>query len=320
MRSSDPQASETLLVVSRAMQELVEGLRPVLDCDLPIVLVGATGTGKSLLGRWIHEHSGRRGAFVDCSCAALDPNLARSDLFGHVKGGFTSAVANRMGFFALADGGTLLLDEFHLVEQALQHQLLEVMGARQYKVVGGSRPVDTDCRLVFGMAEDPGVMIEAGRMLPDLRYRMGPIVVQVPRLSERREEIEPLARAFLERYAERRANGGPRRFSRSALRLLEAVEWRGNVRELEFAVQAAYEVARYARVDTVNGEHFCGIVGTGPLFDPRASAEEKEEAVSLALKRVGDRVGEAAKLLGVDRNTVRKWRPGCWRRAHRQEL
>lgn len=235
MRASDQPASETLVVASRAMEEVVERLKPFVDCELPIVLVGATGTGKSLLARWIHEQSGRPGAFVDCSCAALDPNLARSDLFGHVKGGFTSAVANRRGFFALADGGTLLLDEFHLVEPALQRQLLEVMGARQYKVVGGSRPVDTDCRLVFGMAEDPTGMVETGRMLPDLRYRMGPIVVQVPRLPERREEIVPLAQAFLERYADRRANGGPRRFTRSAVRLLETVEWPGNVRELEYA-------------------------------------------------------------------------------------
>ena len=289
------------------MQDLVDGLRPFVDCDLPIVLVGATGTGKSLLARWIHEQSGRRGAFVDCSCAALDPNLARSDLFGHVKGGFTSAVANRMGFFALADGGTLLLDEFHLVERALQHQLLEVMGARQYKVVGGSRPVDTDCRLVFGMAEDPGAMVEAGRMLPDLRYRIGPIVVQVPRLSERREEIEPLARAFLERYADRRANGGPRRFTRSALRLLEALAWPGNVRELEFALQAAYEAARHARVDAVDVEHFRGLVNVGPQFHPRSPVEQKKQTVEWALTQRGGRVGEAARLLGVDRNTVRRW-------------
>ena len=308
MRASDQRASEIFVVASRAMQELVERLGPFVECELPIVLVGATGTGKSLLARWIHEQSSRRGAFVDCSCAALDPNLARSDLFGHVKGGFTSAIANRAGFFALAEGGTLLLDEFHLVEQPLQRELLEVLGTSQYKVVGGSRPVDSHCRLVFGMGEDPGVMAETGRMLPDLRYRMGPIVVKVPRLSERGEEIAPLARAFLERYADWRANGGPRRFTRSAVQLLEAVEWPGNVRELEVVVQAAYEVARHTRASAVGAEHFRGLVKGTPQFRPRAAPEDKKMTVAWALEQVRGRVGEAGKLLGVDRNTVRKWR------------
>lgn len=307
MGASDPQASETLLVVSRAMQEVVGGLRPFLDCDLPIVLVGATGTGKSLLARWIHEQSGRRGAFVECPCGELEPNLARSDIFGHVKGAYTDAVTDRPGALALANGGTVLFDEFHRLRRSVQRRLVGAMGSGRYKPVGGSRAVDLGCRLVFGMGEHPDDMVQAGRMLEDLRSRMGPIVRRMRPLAERRDDIEPFARAFLERYAQRRANGGPRRFSRSALRLLEAVEWPGNVRELELAVQAAYEVARHALVDAVDVEHFRGLVKVGPQFHPRSSAGQKEQTVAWALKQRGGRVGEAAKLLGVDRNTVRKW-------------
>ena len=307
MRTSEPQASVTLLVVSPAMQELVEGLRPFLACDLPIVLVGPTGTGKSLLARWIHEHSGRRGAFVECPCGELEPNLARSDIFGHVKGAYTDAVTDRPGALALADGGTVLFDEFHRLRRSVQRRLVGAMGAGRYKPVGGSCTVKLTCRFVLAMGEHPDDMVGVGRMLDDLRSRMGPIVRRVPPLAERREEIEPLARAFLERHADRRANGGPRRFTRSALRLLEAVEWPGNVRELEFAVWAAYEVARYARANAVDADHFRGLVKVGPQFHRRSPAEQKERTVAWALKQRGGRVGEAARLLGVDRNTVRKW-------------
>jgi len=307
MRTSDPQASEMLLLVSPVMRDLVEWLKAFAESDLPVVFVGAPGTGKSLLARLVHELSGRTGSFIDCSCGELVPELARADLFGHVKGGFTGAVADRAGLFALADGGSLLLDEVHLLDLALQHQVVGAFGTRRFRPVGSSRVVERGCRLLFGMGEDPDAMLAAGRMLPDLRSRMGPIVVRVPPLAERREEIEPLARVFLERYADLRANGGPRRLTRSAVGMLEAVEWPGNVRDLEFAVWAAYEVARYTRADAVDVGHLQGLVTAVPRFDPGSPAEKKTEVVAWALTQRSGRVGEAAALLGVDRNTVRKW-------------
>lgn len=308
MRTTDPQASDLLLLVSPVMRDLVERLKAFAESDLPVVFVGAPGAGKSLLARLVHELSGRAGPFIDCSCGELVPELARADLFGHVKGGFTGAVGDRAGLFAIADGGTLLLDEFHLLERPLQHQVVGAFGSRRFRPVGSSRTVDRGCRLVFGMSEDPDVMLVAGRMLPDLRSRMGPIVARVPPLAERREEIEPLARAFLERYADLRANGGPRRLTRSAVRLLEAVEWPGNVRDLEFAVWAAYQVARHAGSDVVDAEHFKAIVKAGPRFDQRSRPEEKARVIAWALNRSEGKVAQAAWLAGASRNTVGRWR------------
>ncbi len=318
MRPSDPQASEILLLVSPVMRDLVERLKAFVESDLPVTLVGAPGTGKSVLARLVHELSGRAGPFIDCSCGELVPELARSDLFGHVKGGFTGAVADRAGLFTLADRGTLLLDEFHLLDPPLQHQVVGAFGTREYWPVGASRAVERGCRFVFGMGEDPDVMLADGRLLPDLRSRMGPIVERVPPLAERREDIEPFARAFLVRYAERRANGGPRRFTRSALRLLEVVEWGGNVRELEFAVWSAYEVARHAGCDVVDAEHFTGIVKAGPRFDQRSRPEEKARVIAWALNRSEGKVAQAAWLAGASRNTVGRWRR--WLMHHGAEV
>jgi DNA-binding NtrC family response regulator len=300
------------------MQELVARLQAFTDCDLPIVLVGATGTGKSLLARWVHDRSGRRGAFVDCPCGALEPNLAESCLFGHVKGGFTGAVADRPGKLAQADGGTLLLDEFHLLERPVQYQLVGVMGSGCYEPVGSSRVFAVGCRFVIGIGEHPDVLVEAGQMLPDLRWRLGCIVLRVPTLAERREEIEPLARAFLERYADRRTNGGPRRLTRSAVRLLEAVEWPGNVRHLQSVVQAAYEVARYTGANTIGVEHLAVLGPRPPRYAECRTYEERLAAVAWALDRTGGRIREAAKLIDASRNTVSQRRrelggvATCW--------
>jgi two-component system NtrC family response regulator len=308
MRSSDQQASEGLLVLSPAMHAVVERLQAFADSDLPIVLVGATGTGKSLLARWVHERSGRGGAFIDCPCGELEPNLARSDLFGHVKGAFTDAVAARVGKVARAGKGTLLLDDFHLLRRSVQYLLLRALAEGRYESVGGEREAALACRIVIGLGEDPDVLVERGRMLADLRYRLGAAVVRIPGLAERGQEIAPLARAFLERYAERRVNGGPRRFTRAAVQVLEAVEWPGNVRQLEFAVWTAYEVARDARADAIDAEHLDELVTAGPRFDPRASPEEKEQVVAWGLRQRGGRVGEAAALIRAGRNTVGRWR------------
>ena len=309
MRPSDPQASETLVIVSRAMQEVVERLKVFVESDLPIILVGATGTGKSLLARLVHELSGRAGPFIDCACGELEPNLARSDLFGHVKGAFTDAIAAHVGKIARAGGGTLLLDDFQLLRRSVQYLLMRTLAEGVYEAVGGDREAAVGCRFIIGLGEDPDVLVDKGRMLADLRHRLGCAVVRIPGLAARSEDIAPLARAFLERYAERRANGGPRRFTRSAVRLLESVEWRGNVRELEWAVWSAYEVARGARSMVVDAEHVDQVVTAhAASFDRAASPEQKVVAVRLALKRAGGHVSRAAVLLGVHRNTILHWR------------
>ncbi|MCC7140450.1 MAG: sigma-54-dependent Fis family transcriptional regulator [Planctomycetes bacterium] len=224
---------------SPAIQEVFRTVAKVAPTNATVLLLGESGTGKELVAEAIHAVSARsRGPFVKVNCAALSESLLESELFGHVKGAFTGAVADRPGRFEAADRGTLFLDEVGDIPLHTQVKLLRVLQHREIERVGDNRPVRVDVRLVAATNADLDALVKKGAFREDLYFRLKVVTVRLPPLRERRSDVRLLAEHFRRTYSERhgRTTTG---FSPEALRVLGAYEFPGNVRELENVVEAA---------------------------------------------------------------------------------
>jgi len=221
------------------MRRLMALVKRVAVSDVPLLILGETGTGKEVLARQTHVLSGRRnGPFVSINCAAIPDQLLESELFGHEKGAFTGAMARRIGKFEEANGGTLLLDEIGEMDLRLQAKLLRALQERQVDRVGSRRPVDIDIRIIATTNRDLEKEVKAGRFREDLFYRLNVINVILPPLRERKGDIPVLGDYFLEKYA-RSTPLGRCRLTEAALSKLDGYHWPGNVRELENTVYRA---------------------------------------------------------------------------------
>lgn len=220
---------------SQAILDMVERVSP---SDATVLIVGETGTGKELLARHIHERSGRSGKFVAVNCGAFSETLVESELFGHEPGAFTGAKQARAGWFEAADGGTLFLDEVGDMPLSQQTKLLRVLQERQVVRVGSCRPIPVDVRLVAATNVELEKAVEAGHFRRDLYYRLNVAPVDLPPLRERRGDIMPLARHFIEVYR-RRLKLNPMTVSPRAQLALVDYDWPGNIRELENVVHFA---------------------------------------------------------------------------------
>jgi DNA-binding NtrC family response regulator len=289
------------IVASAAMAEVVERARLYARWDHPAVLVGGTGTGKSLLARQMHEWSGRSGPFVDVTAGELHEHLAHDQLFGHEAGAFTGAVGKRRGLFAEAAQGTLLLDDFHLLPASFQPTFLRVLDRKAFRPAGADRDVPVQCRVLVGLREAPDSLVGEGKLLPDLRYRLGYFELGLPRLSERVGEVSALANAFLQ-YSAGEAGTGPTEFGVGVLARLEQAPWPGNVRQLRAVVEAAFVNA--SESSAVELEHLPAGLGGLPLYRRRGDASANQQAVEWALRKTGGNASEAARLIGAHRNTV----------------
>jgi transcriptional regulator with GAF, ATPase, and Fis domain len=224
---------------SAKMRELYELLARVAPSDVPVLVVGETGTGKELVARALHEHGPRRAKpFLAENCAAVPANLLESELFGHKRGSFTGAVADRMGRFVAADGGTLFLDEIGDMPLAMQAKLLRVLQDGEVRAVGANASVKVDVRVVAATNRDLKEMCARGTFREDLYFRLAVVVVAVPPLREREGDVRLLAAAFLGRYAGEMQRPGAR-LGDEALTALERWRWPGNVRELQNELQRA---------------------------------------------------------------------------------
>jgi DNA-binding NtrC family response regulator len=224
---------------SRAIQEVVRTARVVAQSRSTVLIQGETGTGKELVARAIHDWSAQREMpLVRVNCAALPETLIESELFGHVRGAFTGAIANKKGRFALADGGTIFLDEIGVIAMTVQAKLLRVLQEREFEPLGSERSVQVDVRIIAATNRDLRQLVGEGKFLEDLYYRLNVIPLAMPPLRDRREDIPALVEHFIRRHSGRagkRIDG----ISPQAMAALVDAPWPGNVRELENAVERA---------------------------------------------------------------------------------
>jgi transcriptional regulator with GAF, ATPase, and Fis domain len=271
-----------------------------------VLVTGETGTGKELVAHALHEQSSRRHKpLVKLNCAALPRELVESELFGHEKGAFTGALAQRRGRFELADGGTLLLDEVGELPLEAQAKLLRVLQEREFERVGGTRPLRVDVRLIAATNRDLQAEVAAGRFRADLYYRLNVFPIALPPLRERREDIGPLLEHAARRLARRlgREAGG---IAPSFAAAAQAYDWPGNVRELENVVERALIVSRGGLLDAALP------VSATPQVAAAADGEALEDVERAHLLRVLEGrhwviEGEAgaAQALGLNPSTLR---------------
>ncbi len=236
--------SRTLVGESPAMGALFSEMERVVEADIPVCLLGETGTGKELVARWLHEHGPRsKGPFVDLNCAAIPETLIESELFGHEKGAFTNAIGRRIGKLEQAHGGTLFLDELGEMALSTQARLLRVLQERTLVRVGGTDVVPFDTRLVSATQRDLHEAVRDGRFREDLYFRVVVYPIRLPALRERKEDLAVLVHHFIRRF--RNTTGRPvEGVAPDALAHLERYDWPGNVRELQNAVHRAVVAAR----------------------------------------------------------------------------
>jgi DNA-binding NtrC family response regulator len=289
------------------MAEIFELVREVASQRSTVLVQGESGTGKELVARAIH-FSGERGSrpFVAVSCAALAETLLESELFGHERGAFTGAIAQKKGKFELADGGTLFLDEIGEISPKVQVELLRVLQERRFFRVGGSAEIQVDVRVIAATNRDLQAEVREGRFRDDLYYRLDVINVRIPPLRERREDIPLLAQEFLDRLSHElgREVGG---ISDEAMRMLIDHHWPGNVRELENAMERALVTCKSGVLTAEDLGFLARDSATAPGFGlpPGLSLQEVEKQyIAATLQRLQGNVKAAADALGIDRSTL----------------
>jgi two-component system response regulator GlrR len=290
-----------LITRSSSMEDLLAQARRVAASDASVCVFGQSGTGKELLARAIHRASPRRDApFVAVNCGAIPEGLLESELFGHKKGSFTGAVADRRGLFQAAQGGTLFLDEVGDMPLALQVKLLRALEERKIRPVGSHESFDVDVRVVSATHRKLEERIASGEFREDLFYRLNVVKLYIPALAERREDIPLLANHFLTRLAERYRRGHLG-FSPEAMQLLVSASWPGNVRQLLNVIEQAVALAPTEVIpeSLVRQALDAGDTALTPLDEAR-KAFERDYLVRI-LKITGGNVTKAARLAGRNR-------------------
>jgi putative PEP-CTERM system response regulator len=293
-----------MIYASPEMSKAVRTLERVAGADVSVMLLGASGTGKELLARGLHDASPRRrGSFVAINCAAIPDTLLESELFGHEKGAFTGAVKTTEGKIEQAQGGTLFLDEIGDVPLPLQVKLLRFLQERVIERVGGRKAIPVDCRIVCATHRDVDAMVAAGTFRDDLYYRLAEIVVRIPALAERTGDAALLARAFVLRHAAA-LNPGVAGLSADARAAIDAYRWPGNVRELESRIKRAVIMADGRHV-TAEDLDLGGSGEAVPAINLRQVREAADRrAIGRALAQAEGNISSASRLLGVSRPTL----------------
>jgi len=291
---------------SAAMQEVVRTIERIAPSDVTVLITGESGTGKEVIADLLHALSPRsKNKIIKINCAALPRELIESELFGSVKGAFTGAHTDREGLFRQSEGGTLLLDEISEMPIDTQSKLLRVLQDNEVRPVGGKVSYKTNCRVIASTNRKPEDAIKDGKLREDLYYRISAISVHLPPLRERREDIMPLANAFLKRFAAQ-ANHVISGFTAAAVERLTAFDWPGNVRQLQNEVQRAVLLNEGNEVDVADLSVTNAKTGTTDGTDTSFTLLEGVErnAIIQTLKETGGNKLETAKRLGIGRQTL----------------
>ena len=315
-------AFDKIIGKSEAMKAVYALMQQAIESNITVLIQGESGTGKELVARAIHFNSPRKaGPFVDVNCAAIPESLIESELFGHERGAFTDATAQRIGKFESADGGTIFLDEIADMQPLVQAKLLRVLQEREIQRVGGTGNIPINVRVIAATNRHLEAAVKAGQFREDLFYRIAGFPVSVPPLKERREDIPLLGHHFLQEYAEA-ADKPISGFSTGALQLLMSYDWPGNVRELENTIERAVllEISDVLQVDNpaLSDLHSAGKGYTLDSDDNSMPAltsasteilsleEIEKQALVHALEVTDNNITKAAQALGINRVTIHR--------------
>lgn len=297
-----------LLTCSHEMREFFETVKRVARTNSSVLIRGETGTGKELVARALHNLGPRKkGPFRAINCATLTPELLASELFGHVRGAFTGAVADRQGLFALADGGTVFLDEIAEIPLDIQARLLRVLQERSFIPLGGTKPIAADVRVLTATHQALRELVEDRKFREDLMYRIRVVPLYLPRLAERSGDVEALAWRFIDEFNEE----GFRNVTGIAEEAMEAMlmyDWPGNIRELRNVIENAFAIGEGPTLllDDLTPE----LRGEPPVSNHNDTGQTLEDIerrqILEALAATGGRKQEAADRLGISRATL--WR------------
>src|SRR5437868_1300028 len=294
----------SIVTAAPEMQKVAKTIERVASADVSVMLLGASGTGKELLARAVHEKSGRKGEFIAINCAAIPENLLEAELFGYERGAFTGAVKSNIGKIELAQGGTLFLDEVGDIPLPLQVKLLRFLQERVIERIGGRQPIAVDTRIVCATHQDLEAMIADGRFREDLYYRLAEIVVKIPSLAERSGDSVLLARHFVNRFG-RELNPSVLSLAPDAADAIDDYAWPGNVRELENRIKRAVIMADGKSVTATDLDLHGGADEQPHAINLRAAREVADRrAIRQAMSRTDNNISGAAKLLGVSRPTL----------------
>ena len=308
---------KNVLSKSPRMLDIFELITHIADTNSTVLIIGETGTGKEQVARAIHDASGdrRAGPMVAINCAAFPETLLESELFGHEKGSFTGAAAQRKGRFEQANGGTMFLDEVGDIPLSMQVKLLRVLQERRIERVGGSEPIDIDVRVIAATHRNLDKMVREGKFREDLYYRLNVIRIEIPPLRDRPEDVPLLASHFVQRYA--RAGSPPPEVSPEAMQLLLNYPWPGNVRQLENAIERACVTAREGvirpahlppdvskEVPARTSQMQVDLARFLPEQLAEMTAAFEERYLRRALRKTRGHVGKCAKISGLSRRSI----------------
>ncbi|MEJ2282814.1 MAG: sigma-54 dependent transcriptional regulator [Desulfobacterales bacterium] len=298
---------------SKPIRDVFETIRKVAPSNATVLIEGESGTGKEMVAKSIHFNSPRRNKpFIAVNCSALAENLLESELFGHEKGAFTGAVARKKGRFELADTGTLFLDEIGELSQNLQVKLLRVLQEKTFELVGGTRSITADIRVIAATNKNLREEMISGRFREDLFYRLNVVRIVLPPLKQRREDIRMLVNHFIEKYAsERKVDVPVKGVDQEVDRLFFDYSWPGNVRELENLIERVMilcpndtiqvsDLPTDFRDNVHNALHLEGIPSDATLYDTLATIEKA--MIERALKMTDNVQAHAAALLGIGKS------------------
>jgi len=293
---------------SPAFNAVMEVIKAIASRECPIIITGETGVGKEMVARQIHS-SGHRAdrVFVPVDCTTLTGQLFESQLFGHVKGAFTSAVDSTLGFFRAADGGTIFMDEISEIPLELQAKLLRVLQERRVTPLGSAKSYPVDTRVLCATCKDLQDMVKKGTFRSDLYYRLDVVRLEVPPLRHRKDDILDLAEYFLWNQAQF-YNEQPKKFSDSTKRLLLNYSWPGNVRELSNAIERAYVLTEGLEIQP-SVLPFELIISDSPAYpkDQLPTLDDvKRKVISQTLEFTKGRRIAAARILGIDRRQLNR--------------